>query len=689
MALTLTGVLSDITTKPIEDVATVTVKAPAIRVEPNGLVTTQPQKIPFDETGRISITVNPGLGWLYLEGPGWSDSISFVAAEGMTSLVEAVLNATPGGAVIGQMLALGREEIAAALSRISGDPRWRRGSLDSSTVLNNFASEADQGIWAVTSAATAKSLKLPVESAGALTVVWLAGAGTPYAIQMWEPLTTGERWVRTNQSYGWSAWKNRVADVDAKLANNAVRFIAQAATADSDFSKLGKVGQWRVPTAELAASIPGLPEDASQGILTAYSTTGSTTATIRVYQGLDGRVWAQGLNVATSSYLPWSELGAGGAASGGAVPLTARARREQLIQSRGGRIGTGGKGVVAFRFDHNLRAFEDTILPMLEARGLPASMAHFVDEMNPNPTYSRDDSTGSNWSTVASHFTRGVEVWSHGWSHTDAADRKSMYKEIVESRAELEKQVPSADVQGWLQPGLEGTKYGGLGEVFSQPEKHASTYAGALIEATYGAHDRSGTTFTPLGSKTFGCLWIDSATSPDATIAAIDQAASLGMGIVIAMHPSQLGKGISSGTFTAILDHIVGLREAGKLEVLTLAGMSVADPSTTWRHTITPELSAWSGSATTKMTTAVSVTAHEYMRGSAREVVADVSGVGTVTLTVRDTNDAARLNVARTARVANSGAVRLPFGVPNSTTNLTIEAVVNGPTITGIKAQAI
>lgn len=689
MALTLTGVLSDITTKPIEDVATVTVKAPAIRVEPGGLVTTQPRKVSFDETGRISITVNPGLGWLYLEGPGWSDSISFVAAEGMTSLVEAVLNATPGGAVIGQMLALGREEIAAALSRISGDPRWRRGTLDKSTNLDTFAHDADQGIWAVTSTATAKSLKLPVESAGALTVVWLAGAGTPYAVQVWEPLTTGERWVRTNQSYGWSAWKNPVADVDAKLADNAVQLNAQAATAGSNFSKLGKVGQWRVPTAELAASIPGLPEDAPQGILTAFSTTGSTTATIRVYQGLDGRVWTQGLNAATSSYLPWSELGSGGATSGGAVPLTARARREQLIQSRGGRIGTGGKGVVAFRFDHNLRAFEDTILPMLEARGLPASMAHFINEMSPNPTYSKDDSTGATWATVANHFTRGVEVWSHGWSHTDAPDQKTIYKEIVESRAELEKQVPSADVQGWIQPGLEGTKYDGLGEVFSQPELHASTYAGALIEATYGAHDRSGTTFTPLGSNTFGCLWIDSATSPDATIAAIDQAASLGVGLVIAMHPSQLGKGISSGTFTAILDHIVGLRDAGKLEVLTLAGMSAADPSSTWRHTITPELSAWSGSATTKLATAVSVTAHEYMRGSAREVVADVSGVGTVTLTVRDTNDSTRLNVTRTEQVTDGGAVRLPFGVPNSTTNLTIEAVVNGPTITGIRAHAI
>ncbi|MHB2252960.1 hypothetical protein [Corynebacterium aurimucosum] len=98
---------------------------------------------------------------------------------------------------------------------------------------------------------------------------------------------------------------------------------------------------------------------------------------------------------------------------------------------------------------------------------------------------------------------------------------------------------------------------------------------------------------------------------------------------------------------------------------------------------------ALSGLSITSFNTVVPDAAHEYMRGSVREAVADVSGAGTVTLTVRDTNDSARLNVTRTEQVTNGGAVRLPFGVPNATTNLTIEAVVNGPTITGIRAHAI
>lgn len=92
--VSLTGRLADITSKPVEEITTCTVKAPTYRPGPDIEITTsQPQQITLDEDGKITINTVAGIGWLYIEGPGWSESIKFVAAAGMTTLWEAVVNA--------------------------------------------------------------------------------------------------------------------------------------------------------------------------------------------------------------------------------------------------------------------------------------------------------------------------------------------------------------------------------------------------------------------------------------------------------------------------------------------------------------------------------------------------------------------------------------------------------------------
>ncbi|WP_346939963.1 hypothetical protein [uncultured Clostridium sp.] len=47
---------------------------------------------------------------------------------------------------------------------------------------------------------------------------------------------------------------------------------------------------------------------------------------------------------------------------------------EKERMSKGGVIGTAGKGVVALRFDDYQNIFGEKIYPLLEARGLPSSM---------------------------------------------------------------------------------------------------------------------------------------------------------------------------------------------------------------------------------------------------------------------------------------------------------------------------
>lgn len=88
--------LTDVTDAPIEKISTVVVKTPKFRAGDGvTLITSQPKDIPLPPTAEFTIDVVEGLGYLYIEGNGWSDSIRFVAKAGMTSFMEAVINAQP------------------------------------------------------------------------------------------------------------------------------------------------------------------------------------------------------------------------------------------------------------------------------------------------------------------------------------------------------------------------------------------------------------------------------------------------------------------------------------------------------------------------------------------------------------------------------------------------------------------
>ena len=94
--ITLTGRLADVTSIALGEVTRVTVKAPSYRPGPGiELTTSAPQNVDLGADGAITINVTEGVGWIYLDGPGWTDSIRFVAAEGMTTIWEAVVNALP------------------------------------------------------------------------------------------------------------------------------------------------------------------------------------------------------------------------------------------------------------------------------------------------------------------------------------------------------------------------------------------------------------------------------------------------------------------------------------------------------------------------------------------------------------------------------------------------------------------
>ena len=148
--------------------------------------------------------------------------------------------------------------------------------------------------------------------------------------------------------------------------------------------------------------------------------------------------------------------------------------------SKGGVIGTNGKGVVALRFDDYQNIFRKKIYPLLVARGLPCSMA-LISQFNTTQSWG----IGTTWDEVRNWNRNGVEIWSHGTDHKDYRSKgyKGLYSEIVTSKLEIEAQ--NIKVVGWALPGVAPTRskilpYNGL----TKPSDYNGT-VGKLLMETY------------------------------------------------------------------------------------------------------------------------------------------------------------------------------------------------------------
>ena len=156
-------------------------------------------------------------------------------------------------------------------------------------------------------------------------------------------------------------------------------------------------------------------------------------------------------------------------------------------------------------------------------------------------------------------------------------------------------------------------------------------------------------------------------------------------------HPNKVGTegNISTAVLEEIFDYIVEKRDAGEIIVLTMGGQAVADPSTSWRHNLTPPISKWSGSSSGALTTSISLTRMEDLGGGMRELVAEAEGTGTIKLTVEAPGAAVTMNIYRTFNVSGGGTVRMPFGVPRRATSLKFTAEATGVTITNLGVYAV
>lgn len=250
------------------------------------------------------------------------------------------------------------------------------------------------------------------------------------------------------------------------------------------------------------------------------------------------------------------------------------------LKSKGGMIGTAGKGVVSLRFDDYQNAFRDKIYPLLVARGLPCSMS-LISRFDTAQSWG----IGTTWDDIRDWNRNGVEMWSHGTDHKDYSPYgyKGLYDQIVTSKAEIEAQ--DIKVAGWTLPGDAPTTrnlpYNGL----TKPGDYDST-VGRLLMDTYALTEA----YAYLPQRVLpmyiyhGLNHItasDGGETLDSSKDAIDKAVKNKSGIEIMCHSGNLDKpgNMTLADFTSLLDYIKTQWDNGSIEVLTPSGLCFADPN--------------------------------------------------------------------------------------------------------------
>ena len=310
MAVKLSGTISDITSRPLEDVSEVTVKSAYAQPSAAGITVTQPQRVDFDQSGSFTVTATEGVkGWLYVDGPGWSDSIPFIAAAGMSMIWEAIANALGFSSNMQDYLDVKggmREILQEAADKIDSVIKWPKGGLEKDTDLNAIV---EPGLYTIPSYTRAISLvnRPPNEAIQSATLTVTASGGGAIK-QRWDrlglssdPLMAFER--ARDSTNTWSDWE-RVPDTST--VEDAAWFkgvIPSGANLDTYQTP----GEFEIPSYGVARSLSGRPDSLQQRAMLKVRVAGGTamheltewtSSGVRVWKretaGGEWRAWREG-----------------------------------------------------------------------------------------------------------------------------------------------------------------------------------------------------------------------------------------------------------------------------------------------------------------------------------------------------------------------------------------------------------
>lgn len=261
------------------------------------------------------------------------------------------------------------------------------------------------------------------------------------------------------------------------------------------------------------------------------------------------------------------------------------ARYLDAKRSKGGVIGTNGRGVVAFRVDHMLDHHRSTTWPILRDRGIACGLGVVTGAIGNKLTI---EPTVTTWDELRRMHYEGCEIWAHSATHKDPAPYGttgglSAYGEIVQPRLDLEAQ--NLRVMGFQMPGVTGVLDPNYSGNFNTIEQ-MGTANGQMLLANYGLLEIDrGSEGARRRLPTDGCFMLGHATLDTMTLAQaqanVDFAVDYAGGVELMFHPKYIGMPgyMSIATFTALVDYVVAKREAGTIEILTPSGLAFADPS--------------------------------------------------------------------------------------------------------------
>lgn len=419
-------------------------------------------------------------------------------------------------------------------------------------------------------------------------------------------------------------------------------------------------------------------EDANGFILEVFSYGGNARIQrYTSYIALSQSVWVRRGNFASSphEWFDWTRIDAGGVDLSQGGESAGPGRREMLQQSlkarKGGTIGTGGRAAVALRFDDAAGDFATTILPLLEARGLPFTRVTTTDRVGKEAGGEMDT-----WSNIQNYCIRaGGEVWNHGKTHGNADSQAAVDAEVSGALETLRANLPKLIIDCWSPPGGQTTGWTGYMPA-ETIEQLAASYAGQQIMAHHAlASGYLMNTWYPAidGVLRDGSIY-NSLDSRDDTYSTtlVERAKDMTSGVVLMWHSNNIGTAgsMTLAQFTAVLDYLVAQRDAGNILVLTVSGLALADAATD--HRADP-LTTHSGPDWT--TTVPYPSMRPDMRGSTRELTATVTGTSGTAVTSRIGTS------TRSWTIPSSGTlnVRHPSTIPTDTTSLTV-SITGGTT---------
>lgn len=655
---TLTGKITDVTSKTPENITSITVKAPSARIGGGtDVIVSSPATVDFNrDTGDITISgLTGGLSWLYIEGDGWSDSIALAVADGMTTLVEAVANAlgAPGIAdyirlladLEGQIEDVAQDAVDAAAENI----KWDRGIVPADT---NSISELNDGSWTVGSASLATTLGLPGSSIGRLVKTSVLGGITAH----WTPALPNsggipEAYVASTNAYGvWGEWVTTVAPNSTQIEPG------------TDWTTLIEPGFYHRRTTQEDLNAP---TNAPGSLLVSQSYHSNGSAVGQLYMAYAGfGIYYRGLS---TKGVParWTRLDTREIDS---------PRRDVVVSAglarRGHVVGTGGLGAVAFRFDHHLQQFGDKVLPLLKQYRIPWSQA-----INPGNIGQGNDTM--NFETLTAHVhDSGGEIWNHGLTHSNFTTEAEADTELGSSLSALRDAMPSVWIDSFAAYGSGSMM--GLGG-WDEPGKFWNTYGGrillaqhAFVSGLYSGQVR------PLG----GAELIGAPYAPVDTLSVsrfksrLNGARGSRGGITFMLHPNRLDESgyLTLAQFEEMLAYAAAERDAGRIRILSTAGRSMADVSAPDRTLLE---NAGAGSVNVSKIRSVSTFANAATRGVPHELEVWVKADGDVTLDISIGSPTNPVNISETFSL-NGAAKRLSLVATPP-----LDATTQSVTITG------